>query len=221
MEFDATFLSDAPTRSLREARVTLAANHPVYWKSKRVLDVVIGLCALPFVFFVALALLVLNPFFNRGSLLFSQTRVGRDLKPFTAYKFRTMTDAKGAQRAVNDPVEAHRITPLGRLLRKVRFDELPQFFNILIGDMSFIGPRPDIAEHVAVFIDAIPEYRARHQIRPGLAGLAQVQLGYATGIDQTRMKARADLTYIRQASLWLDLKIVWLTLVVIVRAKGQ
>lgn len=146
--------------------------------------------------------------------------MGRDLKPFTAIKFRSMVPAESVTRGADDPIEADRIRPFGELLRKTRIDELPQILNVLRGEMSLIGPRPDYYEHALQYLETIPEYHARHAIRPGISGLAQVTLGYAVGIEATRAKAIADLTYIRNAGLGMELRIFWLTLVTVALRRG-
>ncbi|MCB1358203.1 MAG: sugar transferase [Maritimibacter sp.] len=181
---------------------------------------VVSLCLLPAVAIVAFALLLLNRRYNRGPLLYRQTRMGQDLAPFTAIKFRSMQPAPAVTRAVDDPIEADRITPLGRILRKSRIDELPQVVNVLRGEMSLIGPRPDYFDHARQYVAQIPEYRLRHLVRPGISGLAQVTLGYAEGLDATRAKATADLAYIRNASFALEIRIFWLTLVTVFLRRG-
>ena len=191
-----------------------------FWTLKRVFDILISLVLLPFLGLIALALLVLNRGFNSGPLLFRQKRMGQDLVPFTAIKFRSMQPVEKITRSVDDPIEEHRITALGRLLRKTRVDELPQILNVLSGEMSLIGPRPDYFEHAREYLAQIPEYHARHMVRPGISGFAQVTLGYAQGVDATRSKATADLAYIRNASFALDTRIFWLTLVTVFMRRG-
>ena len=192
----------------------------MFWRAKRLADIVVSLCLLPAVAIVAFALLLLNRRYNRGPLLYRQTRMGQDLAPFTAIKFRSMQPAPAVTRAVDDPIEADRITPLGRILRKSRIDELPQVINVLRGEMSLIGPRPDYFDHARQYVAQIPEYRLRHLVRPGISGLAQVTLGYAEGLDATRAKATADLAYIRNASFALEIRIFWLTLVTVFLRRG-
>ena len=192
----------------------------LFWRTKRLADIVISLCLLPVVGLVAGALLVLNRGFNQGPLLYHQTRMGQGLTAFTAIKFRSMQPVPAITRAVDDPIETDRITPLGRILRKTRLDELPQVINVLRGEMSLIGPRPDYFDHAREYLTQIPEYRLRHLVRPGISGLAQVTLGYAEGLDATRAKATADLAYIRNASFALELRIFWLTLVTVLLRRG-
>jgi len=192
----------------------------IFWRAKRITDVVVSLLLLPALALIALALLLLNPRFNRGPVFFHQKRMGQDLVPFTAIKFRSMNPSPAITRSVDDPIEAHRINALGRMMRKTRIDELPQILNVLRGEMSLIGPRPDYFEHAREFLAQIPEYRHRHLIRPGISGLAQVTLGYAAGLDATRAKATADLAYIRNASFALEARIFWLTLVTVFMRRG-
>lgn len=191
-----------------------------FWGFKRGFDVVASLALLPLLFVFSVALLVVNPFLNRGPLFFRQRRMGRFCEPFTAVKFRSMRRAGDIARKADDPLETHRITPLGALLRKSRIDELPQVINVLRGEMSLIGPRPDFYDHAVDYVHAIPEYRARHAVRPGISGFAQVTLGYAESIAATQAKAIADLSYVRNAGFALEAKIVWLTLVTIFTCRG-
>jgi len=196
-----------------------------YLAAKRGFDLVFSTVVLiPAFLVVAISLVVLNPIYNPGPLIFRQVRMGRDCRPFWAYKFRTMRKpAKGEarNRGMNDPVEAHRIPPLGLFLRRTRFDELPQIFNVYLGDMSLIGPRPDYYVHAHRFAREIPEYRFRHAVRPGISGLAQIELGYAQGMDATREKTAADIAYIRDAGFWLDTWIFWRTIRTVIGMRGE
>lgn len=174
---------------------------PWFWTLKRLLDVAGASLGMSVVGALALYLLVANPRRNPGPLFFAQTRMGRDGRPFTAYKFRTMLPAApgGVARGPEDGVELDRITELGAWLRATRLDETPQFVNVLRGEMSLIGPRPDVYEHALIYASAFPAYRRRHAVRPGISGLAQVRMGYAEGLAMARRKACKDLAYIRRA----------------------
>jgi lipopolysaccharide/colanic/teichoic acid biosynthesis glycosyltransferase len=145
---------------------------------------------------------------SRGPVLYSQTRVGRHGRPFTIYKLRTMIhqceSLTGARWST--PGDA-RITWVGRWLRRTHVDELPQLWNVLRGDMSLIGPRPERPEFVPRLEQAIPHYRGRLQVRPGLTGLAQVQLPPDTDLDSVRTKLAYDLYYVQQAGWWLDVRL--------------
>lgn len=175
---------------------------------KRAFDVLVSIAALPVLAVLVLTLLILNPLWNPGPLFFVQTRMGRACRPFPAIKFRTMRPARRILRGPDDPVESDRITPLGQFLRRSRIDELPQFLNVLAGHMSLIGPRPDYWEHAIHYLDVIPGYRQRHLVRPGISGLAQVDGGYAEGVDATIAKTRLDLRYIRQSGLAMELYVL-------------
>ena len=193
---------------------------PRFLSSKRIADVVAAIIALPFLALVGLVLFVINPFWNAGPLIYAQTRMGRGCVPFRAYKFRTMRPAPTVDRGPNDPVETDRITRLGHFLRRTRIDELPQFVNVLFGEMSVIGPRPDYWEHALHYAATIPGYRQRYSVRPGITGLAQVANGYAATADETVAKTRHDLRYIANAGWGMELDIIWRTVRVILTGFG-
>lgn len=187
---------------------------------KRGFDVIVALLAMPVVLIAACVVLILNPFWNAGPVFYSQRRMGRDCEPFTVFKFRTMVPAEYVERGPDDPVEHTRITRLGHFLRRSRVDELPQFFNVLLGDMSVIGPRPDFWDHAQHYADIVPGYRQRYLVRPGITGLAQVDGGYAEGIAATLQKTRFDLDYIARFSAKLECYVLWRTLCVVLTGWG-
>lgn len=188
--------------------MTVVNEKIIFWKFKRLFDVTLCVFLLPILFFSAWIILVLNCFYNKGSLFFVQKRMGKNCVPFYAIKFRTMKKIDAISRKYSDPLEVSRITELGFLLRKSRIDELPQILNVLKGDMSLIGPRPDYYEHAILFLENIPQYRLRHVIRPGISGLSQIRLGYAQGINDTKKKSKIDIFYIQNANFYLDIKIL-------------
>ncbi len=175
-------------------------------------------------FFSPLALLVglfvaLLVYLDLGRpVLFAQERVGLGGRAFKAYKFRTM---RGAPReGVYAGAETNRVTPLGKLLRKFRLDELPQLWNVLRGDMALVGPRPEQKVLAEKYAEEIPHYTLRHVVRPGLTGWAQVHHGYAEGLEGAREKLSYDLYYVKHCSLWLDLRILVRTAWVILTGFG-
>ena len=170
---------------------------------------------------VALLLVILNPLLNPGPLVFRQSRMGHDCRAFTAYKFRSMSAAIGATRGAYDNLEQDRISRLGQLLRKTRLDELPQIINVLRGEMSLIGPRPDSFEHACVYLRHVPGYAKRHRVLPGISGFAQTEVGYVEGFDALQRKVDADLYYMSHASFRLDLWITWRTICVVLGRKGS
>ena len=151
-------------------------------------------------------------------VLFAQERMGLGGKPFKAYKFRTMRGAPREGAYAGE--EANRVTPLGRFLRRYRLDELPQFWNILKGDMNLIGPRPEQKVLAEAYAREIPLSPLRHAVRPGLTGWAQVEQGYAEGKEETLVKLAYDLYYIKHLSFWLDLRILFKTLWVLLTGFG-
>lgn len=170
----------------------------------------------PFLPFVMLAVRLSS----KGPIFFRQTRVGLGGRNFQVVKFRTMrTDAEatGAKWASkNDP----RVTPIGGFMRKTRLDEVPQLWNVLRGDMGFVGPRPERPEFVPWLSEQIPYFDLRHMIRPGLTGWAQVRYGYGATLAETREKLEYDLYYIKHMSLGLDLLIMFETVKTILRRRG-
>jgi lipopolysaccharide/colanic/teichoic acid biosynthesis glycosyltransferase len=169
----------------------------------------------------ALVLLIFNPFFNSGPLFYTQKRMGKDCNPFRVIKFRSMTFTATIERGHEDPIEHARITPLGRIIRKCRIDELPQILNVLKGDMSLIGPRPDYFEHAIKFIETVPGYSERFNIRPGISGLAQVVVGYVEGSEATKRKVNADLFYIKNAGFKMESKLILKTITTVFGFSGS
>jgi exopolysaccharide biosynthesis polyprenyl glycosylphosphotransferase len=184
---------------------------------KRLGDVLVAFCGLVLFSPVLLLIGLLVKATSRGSVIYSQERIGRFGKPFTLYKFRTMVeDAEAQSGPVLSPGEEDsRLTPVGRLLRNCRMDELPQLWNVLTGEMSLVGPRPERPYFVRQFERMRPIYAKRHQVRPGITGLAQVCGGYHT---DARDKLRFDLIYVSQRSPWLDLWVVLRTVLVVFRS---
>jgi len=140
---------------------------------------------------------------------------------FTMYKFRTMReDAEQETGPVWAQEEDPRVTRVGRFLRRTRLDELPQLWNILKGDMTFIGPRPERPFFVNQFQELIPAYSRRLEVKPGLTGLAQIYVGYDKSLEDVKRKVAYDLDYIERRSLWLDLQIIWQTVGVLLTGRG-
>jgi sugar transferase (PEP-CTERM system associated) len=156
-----------------------------------------------------------------GPILYCQERVGLNGAPFTIFKFRSMReDAESDGQAAWAAERDHRITPVGRIIRKLRIDELPQFWNVLRGDMSLIGPRPERSCLVHQFSPSIPFYDYRHAVRPGITGWAQVSFRYGASLEDTRRKLSYDLYYIKNRSILLDCVILLKTVSVVVRGEG-
>ena len=198
------------------------SNHnKLYLFFHRVLDFVFSFLGLSFGFLILPILLVGNLIGNRGPLFYTQERVGRNGKSFNIFKLRSMvTDAEknGAQFA---SVGDTRVTKFGRFLRKSRFDEIPQFINVLKGEMSVIGPRPERPVFVKQLSDEIPFYEVRHIVNPGVTGWAQVNAKYGTTQEDALEKLQYDLYYIKHRSLFLDISIVIKTLSTIIFFRGQ
>jgi lipopolysaccharide/colanic/teichoic acid biosynthesis glycosyltransferase len=185
--------------------------------AKRAFDIVGALILVPVVLLVALVVKIVQ-LHSRGSLFFVQDRIGKDGAPFRMVKFRTMESDAGCGLFATDL--AHKIIPGGHALRRYRLDELPQIWNILKGDMSFIGPRPEQPKFVEEFDLRIPGYASRHAIRPGLSGLSQVRMGYASCLQSSRKKLAYDRFYIDQRCFVLEAKIVVWTVRTLITGEG-
>ena len=160
-----------------------------------------------------------------GPMIFRQSRMGYRAQPFTVYKFRTMQHCTaptpaGLDDLVTKDADA-RVTRIGRIFRRTRVDELPQIVNILLGQMSWIGPRPEAEKLSRWYEEEIPYYRYRHVVRPGISGWAQTVQGHVADVDSVSTKLNHDFFYIKNFSLWLDLLILAKTLRVMVSGFGS
>ncbi|WP_149206247.1 sugar transferase [Flavobacterium johnsoniae] len=158
---------------------------------------------------------------NKGSLFYTQERVGKNGVVFKIYKFRTMIAASETNGAVFAVSNDKRVTPFGKFMRKSRIDELPQFYNVLKGDMAVIGPRPERPFFVEEIARIMPFYETRHVIKPGLTGWAQVNYSYGESIDESLIKLQYDLYYIKHRSIFLDLSITFKTITTVLFYRGQ
>lgn len=190
---------------IRKTKPEMSAKFVIF---KVVFDYSCAIVSLPIIAVMSLLLLALNPLFNPGPLFFRQSRAGHLGQPFRMWKFRTMVPANIEARDPNAKVEEDRITRLGGFMRKTRLDEIPNMINVLCGDMSVVGPRPDAANHVAYYSKSVHGYFERHRIKPGITGLAQVEQGYAEDEDATSLKALYDNLYVDRVCIRLDAYII-------------
>jgi exopolysaccharide biosynthesis polyprenyl glycosylphosphotransferase len=190
--------------------------------AKRTLDFLFSLSVLVFGFPVWVLIALLIKLDSQGHILYRQTRVGRNGKPFKILKFRSMrTDAEKHSGPVWAGKNDSRVTGLGRILRKTHLDEIPQFINVLIGDMSLVGPRPERPFFVDKITKEVPLYNHRHRVRPGITGWAQVKHKYDENMDDVKAKIKYDLFYIENLSWRMDLKILFNTIYVMIAGKGH
>ncbi|GGC06819.1 glycosyl transferase [Marinobacterium zhoushanense] len=193
---------------------------PVYDFCKRVMDIALVLLTVPVWLPVMLITGVIIKLESPGPMFFIQERIGQGSRAFKVYKLRSMckdSEKDGAQFAAANDM---RVTRVGRVIRKTRIDELPQFINVLKGEMSLIGPRPEQKTFVERFEKEIPFYTYRHVVKPGITGWAQVVHGYAANADDTRVKIEHDFYYIKHFSLWLDILIIFRTIRTILTGFG-
>lgn len=188
---------------------------------KRLLDIVISSLALiilsPILLFVAIRVRMDSP----GPLLYSQERIGLNGKAFEIFKFRSMyTDAE-AQGPQLSSESDNRITPWGKVIRKWRLDELPQFYNVLIGEMSLVGPRPERQFYIDQISQRAPHVKHLLKVKPGITSWGQVKYGYASNVDQMIQRLKFDILYIENMSLALDIKIMFYTVLVLLQGRGK
>jgi len=192
-----------------------------YAQVKRLLDIGLSLCGLVALAVVTPIVVVGDLLANRGPLFYRQPRVGRNGNSFDILKFRTMRDCTSVEHADWTAERDLRITPFGGFLRRTHLDELPQVVNILRGELSVVGPRPEQPQVVAELVDKIPFYGLRHLVRPGLTGWAQVKYHYAATDAETLEKLQYEFFYLRRQSLGLDLRIVGRTARTVVGREGR
>lgn len=218
-------LPDHEKENVQEAQVIQLVHEPYISPTtlllKRSFDIVFSLIAMIAGAPLLLLLYLVTKFSSKGPAFFKQERLGRYGKPFTIYKFRSMcVDAEkhGPQlSSENDP----RITKWGKIIRSTRMDELPQFWNVLKGDMSIVGPRPERRHFVKKIIEREPSYRKLRHLRPGLTSIGQVVFGYAENVEEMCTRLQYDLLYLEDMSFQSDIHIIFETLKVMVQKKGK
>ncbi|MBZ5580619.1 MAG: sugar transferase [Acidobacteriia bacterium] len=207
-----------PSQLIYSGELGPRPQHVLYQNLVNVTLAVTGIAvSLPLMLLTALAIRLSSP----GPVLYRQTRVGMNDVPFTLYKFRSMrVDAEAGTGPVWASRHDPRVTPVGRVIRKLRLDELPQLFNVLKGEMSLVGPRPERPEFVQALAEQIPYYNQRHFVRPGITGWAQINHKYGDTIEDTIAKLEYDLYYIKNMSVGLDTYIVFHTLKAMLLSRG-
>ena len=193
----------------------------LYQAFHKLTDLVAGTIGLLFLLAILPFVLIINSFFNKGPVFYKQARVGKHDRRIMIYKLRTMLKNSQGDKAKWAVKNDKRVTKFGKILRRTRLDELPQLINVLKGDMSFIGPRPEQPEFVEDLKEQIPFYEMRHVIKPGITGWAQVNARYAASAEDSLEKLQYDLYYIKKRNLFLDLRIVLKTFSTVIFFRGQ
>ena len=188
---------------------------------KRFVDIVVSLVAMILLLPVYAVLAIWIKLDSKGPVVYKQERLGLHRKPFKIYKFRSMVnDAEPDGKPCLSTDDDHRITRVGKVMRKYRLDETLQFLNVLRGDMSLVGPRPERAYFVDQIVERAPYYTTLHQVRPGITSLGMVKFGYASSVDEMIERSKYDLLYLDNMSLFNDLKIIIYTIKVVIKGTG-
>jgi exopolysaccharide biosynthesis polyprenyl glycosylphosphotransferase len=189
---------------------------------KRIFDIVISLIAIIILSPVYIITSIIVYTTSKGPIFYRQERIGYKGKPFYMHKFRSMyTNAESNGPMLSSGDKDPRITPFGRFMRKVRLDEIPQFYNVLKGTMSIVGPRPERQFFIDQIVQKAPEYRLLHRVKPGITSWGQVKYGYAESVDEMVERLKYDLIYLENLSLSTDIKILFYTAIIILQGRGK
>lgn len=187
---------------------------------KNFIDILASLCALIITLPLTLFLVIGVRLSSRGPIFYSQERIGKGGRVFTIHKFRSMYVESETNGPMLSSKGDNRITKFGRFMRKSRFDEIPNFYNVLKGDMSLVGPRPERKYYIDKIVERAPQYLQLLKVRPGITSWGQVKYGYAENIDQMIRRMKYDLIYLDNMSLYVDIKILIYTLLTVIKRKG-
>ncbi len=219
-ELYASFLGRVPLEYIDPDLLGTRASSSIYKGVKRIVELLIATIFFVPAAVIGLIIAISIKVDSKGPVFFIQERVGQNGRPFKLIKFRTMhnnSELDGPQFAKEND---SRVTKVGKVLRKTRLDELPQIINVIRGDMSFVGPRPEQIPFARQFEEKIPYYNLRYYLKPGLTGWAQINRGYTSGLDDTKEKLEYDLFYLRYESPWLDLLILFKTMKIVLTGFG-
>jgi lipopolysaccharide/colanic/teichoic acid biosynthesis glycosyltransferase len=188
---------------------------------KSLFDYTISALSLILLIPLILILSIINKITTKGPVIYSQKRVGKNGRPFLMYKFRSMYHGVENGAPLLSGKNDKRITSVGRFMRKHRLDEIPNFFNVIKGDMSIVGPRPEQEYYIDLIVDKAPAYKILQNVKPGIISWGIVKYGYASNVDEMIERLDYDLYYMQNRSFWFDLKVIFCTAGIILKGEGM
>ena len=188
---------------------------------KRIFDILFSLIIILCFFPLGLIISILIKLSSSGGIFYSQIRIGKNAKPFKIYKFRSMKIDSDHSQKLTIGMKDPRITSIGFFIRKYKLDEFPQFINVLFGQMSLVGPRPERQFYIDQIVKLEAQYLHLNRVRPGITSWGQVKFGYAENVEQMLQRMKFDLIYLKNRSLALDIKIMFYTVIIVLKAKGK
>lgn len=187
---------------------------------KKVSDIIASILFLIIFSPLIIVISILIIFTGKGRVIYKQDRIGQDGKPFSIYKFRSMENGSEPGEPALSCLNNGKLTWLGKIMRPYRIDEIPNFLNVLKGEMSIVGPRPERKHFIDQIVKRSPQYLSLQKVKPGITSWGQVRFGYASNVDEMVERLKYDLYYMRHRSLWFDVKILFYTIGTVLRGKG-
>jgi len=193
---------------------------PLSFMIKTVFDIIAAILFLIILSPLIIVISILIMLSGKGRVIYKQDRIGKEGKPFSIYKFRSMKNGSEPGEPLLSGLNNGKLTWFGKIMRPYRIDEIPNFLNVIKGEMSIVGPRPERKHFIDQIVKRVPQYLSLQKVKPGVTSWGQVRFGYASNVDEMVERLKYDLYYMRHRSLWFDLKIIFYTIGTVIKGKG-